>query len=146
MINFTYNSDTLEFQSPRVLIEKIIKENGKEYLLLKIIGTEACKSFCSKIIELEKCHSDNIKPFFNKNLPTSLIKSIFSEQTFMVKVPFKNENPQIDIYHADNLFNYYHLAPGMEIICMLMCNNIWINFDNVASYNLTIKEILVTKK
>jgi hypothetical protein len=145
LVNFTYNSELLEFQTPKVLIEKVIKENNKEYLVLKIIGTEACKTFCSKMLSLEKIHYTNVKPFFNKNIPSSF-KSIFNEQTFTVKVPFRNENPQIKIYDHSHPFNYYHLTPGMEIICVVTCNNIWINFDNTASYNLTVKEILVTKE
>ena len=52
LINFTYLKEELEFQTPKVLIEKILKENNKEYLVLKIIPTEACKTFCRKILEM----------------------------------------------------------------------------------------------
>jgi hypothetical protein len=149
LINFTYLKESFEFQTPKVLIEKLIKENNKEYLLLKILPTEACKTFCKKILEFENKHNIELnkhKHWFNKNISISLIKSVFNEDCFIVKVPFKGTNPQIKIYDKDsNLFNYYLLKEGMEIICLLNFSNIWINFDNTPSYNLIIKEILITK-
>jgi len=147
LINFNYYGETLEFQTPKVLIEEIVKENNKEYLILKILPTEACKTFCTKIYELEKNHNVNLKKeWFNKKLLISEIKSIFDNDHFTVKIPFKYNNPCIKIYDRDSkLFNYYHLKKGMEIICLLSCNNIWINFDNACVYNLNVKEILVTK-
>jgi hypothetical protein len=36
VINIKYNCDSLEFQTPKVVIQDIIKENQKEYLILKI--------------------------------------------------------------------------------------------------------------
>ena len=147
-VNFTYSGNEIEFQTPKVLIDTLIKEGDKEYMLLKIIGTEACKSFYSKICEIEKNHTKNLnKNWFNKELPVNSIKTIFEEDCFKVKIPFRYSKPSINCYSANgNLFNYYHLKEGMEIICLLTCGNIWINFDNVASYNLSIKEILVTKE
>ena len=57
LVNFTYLGEPMEFQTPKVLIEKIIKENNKEYLLLKMLPTEACRTFCKKILELENRHN-----------------------------------------------------------------------------------------
>ena len=147
MINFTYLGNELEFQTPKVMIKKIIKENNKEYLLLKIIGTEACRLFYSKIIEMEQHHNKNLnKKWFDSRLPINDIKTVFDDDCFMVKIPFKYSKPGINTFYTDGrLFNYYHLKEGMEIICLLTINNIWINFDNITSYNLTVKEILVTK-
>jgi hypothetical protein len=147
-INFTYSGNEIEFQTPKVLIEKIIKEGNKEYMLLKIIGTEACKSFYLKIVEIEKNHNIKLnKKWFDKTLPINNIKTIFEEDCFRVKVPFRYQKPLATCYSSNgNLFNYYRLKEGMEIICLLTCGNIWINYDNVASYNLSVKELLVTKE
>lgn len=45
LININYCDESLEFQTPKVLIEKIIKENNKEYLLLKILPQKHVKHF-----------------------------------------------------------------------------------------------------
>jgi len=149
LVNINYCGETLEFQTPKVLVEKIIKQNNKEYLLLKILPTEACKTFCTKILSLENKHNTelhNHKEWFNRKLPISEVKSVFTEDCFIVKVPFNYSSPSIKIYDKESrLFNYYHLKTGMEVICLLNVNNIWINFDNTPSYNLTVKEILITK-
>jgi hypothetical protein len=149
LVNISYCGETLEFQTPKVLVEKIIKQNNKEYLLLKILPTEACKTFCTKILSLENKHNTelhNHKEWFNRKLPISEVKSVFTEDCFIVKVPFNYSSPSIKIYDKESrLFNYYHLKTGMEVICLLNVNNIWINFDNTPSYNLTVKEILITK-
>jgi len=149
LINFTYNGEELEFQTPKVIIEKLIKENNKEYLLLRIIGNQACKTFCTKILEMEEAHNNKLSVntnWFNNKLQTNNIKSVFQNDCFIVKIPFKYSKPCIKIYTTDsNLFNYYHLKQGMEIICLLSSNNLWINFDNSVTYNLIVKEILVTK-
>lgn len=148
MINYSYQGSEFEFQTPKVIIEKIIKENSKEYLLLKILGTEACRTFYSKISELEDTHNSVISKhneWFNNSLPIGNVKSVFKGQTFLVKVPFKYSSPNIKIYKDSRLFNYYHLKEGMEIICLLGCNNLWINFDNNVSYHLILKEIMITK-
>jgi len=156
LINFTYLSEDLEFQTPKVLIEKIVKENNKEYLILKIRNTEACKTFCTKILEMEEKHNKVLRcnnKWFNKKLPVYPIRSVFNKLPevledicFTIKVPFKSSNPCIKIYDHDlNLFNYYHLQTGMEVICLISCNNLWINFDNLVTYNLILKEIRLTK-
>ena len=147
LINLNYLGEVFEFQTPKVLIEDIVKENNKEYLILKILPTEACRTFCTKIFEIEKNHNQNLKKeWFNKKIQIPEIKSIFTEDTFIVKIPFKYSNPCIKIYDRESkLLNYYHLKKGMEVICLLNYNHIWINFDNTCVYNLNVKEILVTK-
>ena len=146
LINFAYNDNVFEFQTPKVILDQIVKENGKDYLLLKILPTEACKTFCSKILDFEKDMASKFHlDWFNKRLPVDQFKSIFVDDTFRVKIPFKLDNPILKIYKDSRLFNYYNLKPGMELICFLSCNNVWINFDNVVSYNLNVKEIMITK-
>ena len=149
LINILYNNEEINFQTPKVIIKKIMRENDKEYLLLQLVGNEACKTFYSKIIELEnyynKITQDNTD-WFNDSIPITGIKSVFTNDTFIVKIPFKYSKPSIKLYTSDNnLFNYYHLKPGMEIICLLGSNNLWISQDNSLSYNLIVKEILVSK-
>ena len=133
------------------MIEKIIlQENDKHYLLLKILPTEACKTFYNGIRSLEENHNRSIfnhKEWFNKSIGISTIKSsILNENDFLVKIPFKYSKPMSKLYSKNGTpFNYYHLKPGMEVICLLGTSNIWINVDNSVSYNLSVKEILITK-
>lgn len=146
LVNVFYKNDEFEFQSPKVIIKEIIKENNKEYLVLKLIGNEACKLFFSKIFDLENNLNKLLKKeWFNKEIPITGIKSIFTDDSFIVKIPFKYSKPIIKCYFNGSLFNYYSLLPGMEIICLLSLKNIWINFDNNLSYNLIVKELLISK-
>jgi hypothetical protein len=138
LLSLKYKENSLEFQTPKLHIESLIKENGHEYLVLKIIGTQACKTFCTKIIELEKYFSE----YLLKNGSGESIKTIFNEDLFTVKIPFKYSKPLIKVYKNDNLFNYYNLENGMEIICLLSIN-LWINMYKEPSYNLNVKEIMV---
>ena len=134
ILNIKYKSDSLEFQTPKVVIDSLIKENDHEYLVLRILATQACKTFCSKITEIETFFEDYLKSF---------IKPVFKEDLFTVKIPFKYSKPLIKIYKDDSLFNYYHLEKGMEIICLLGIDKIWINKYNEPNYNLIVKEIMV---
>ena len=133
LLNVTYNGQSLEFQTPKVFIEKIIKEPGdKEYLLLKIIPNEGSRIFYQKISEIESI------------LGISSIESNLSGTCFKVKIPFKYGKPQLNIFSKDDyLFNYYHLVEGMEIICLLSINTIWITLDGISNYSLIAKEILI---
>jgi hypothetical protein len=148
LINFNYNNDCLEFQTPKVLIDDIVVTNsGNHYLILKILPTEACRTFYSKVSDLEEHPNVELnkhRHWFSTNDKVK-IKSIFENDSFTVKVPFKYSKPVHKIYSDGNLFNYYHLKKGMEVICLLSCGNIWINYDDTVSYNLNIKEIMVTK-
>ena len=143
IINLKYHNDSLEFQTPKIIIDSLIKENNHEYISLKIIGNKACESFYSKISELEIFFNEKVKIYLNPKLPKHDIKSVFNEDSFIVKIPFKNSNPLIKVYKDNKLFNYYHLTKGMEIICLLTINKLWINYKNETSYNLNVKEILV---
>ena len=134
IINLKYSNELLEFQTPRIIINDLIKEKDKEYLVLKIIGNQACKTFCSKINELETYFSESLK---------KPIKTIFNEDLFTVKIPFRSSNPLIKVYKDNSLFNYYHLSKDMEIICLLGVDKIWINNYNEPSYHLIVKEIMV---
>ena len=53
IVNLKYKNDSLEFQTPKIIIEDLIKENNQEFIILKILGNQACKLFCSRIIEFE---------------------------------------------------------------------------------------------
>jgi hypothetical protein len=154
LINVKYNSEELDFQTPKTIIEKIIKENNKEYLLLKLIPTNATQTFYNKILNIEKSINESIngtsnKDWFNKNLPIENIKSVFeylngnNEIYLRVKIPFKYSRPLVSIYSGESLFNYYQLREGMEIICLLSINKLWINYDNAFSYNVVAKEISI---
>jgi hypothetical protein len=134
LINLKYKNDSLEFQTPKVIIENLIKENDHEYLLLKILPTKACKDFCSKITQLEN--------FFKETLKND-IKSVFSEDLFTVKIPFKYSKPIIKIYNETGLFNYYKLSNNTTVICLLALDKIWVNQYNEPNYNLIVKEIMV---
>ena len=132
LLNVTYNGESMEFQTPKVLIEKIIKcSDDKEYLLLKLNNNEACRLFYQKISEIESTILGN----FESNL---------SGTSFKVKIPFKYGKPQLNIFSKDDyLFNYYHLVEGMEIILLLSIKTIWINPDGFSNYSLIVNEILI---
>ena len=132
IINLKYKNDTLEFQTPKVIIDSLIKENNHEYISLKITGNKACEIFCSKIFEMENIFNEK----FN-------CKSIFKEDCFIVKIPFKFSKPLVKVYKKNQLFNYYHLVKGMEIICLLNVNKLWVNCNDECNYNLNVKEIMV---
>lgn len=144
MVDVKYLSNDLDFQTPKVILHEVLKENGKEYLILKLLPTEACKTFVSKILLIEENINQKMKKhWFNDSIPINNVNRLFNGPTFSVKIPMRFSKPQIDIYSNGKLFNYYHLREGMELICLLSFNKIWINFDNVVSYNLTVKEILL---
>jgi hypothetical protein len=144
LINLKYLDDSFEFQTPRLIIDSLIKKDDHEYICLKIINTKACEIFCSKLLEIEKVFNENLKKHSNWFNPGPLnLKSIFTDDTFIVKIPFKFLNPMVTVYKSCSLFNYYHLSKGMEIICLVNLSKLWINFKNEGSYNLNVKEILV---
>jgi len=143
IINIKYLNDSLEFQTPKVIIDSFIKENEKEYILLKIIGTEACNIFCSKIKELEEYFNKILKnkDYLFENIPMSAIKTIFEDNTFIIKIPFKKEH--LRVYTKDNLVNYNFLKEGMNVICLTTLDKLWINKFNEPTYYLTVKEIMI---
>ena len=132
LLNVTYNGQSLEFQTPKVFIEKIIKcSDDKEYLLLKIIPNEGSRIFYQKISEIESI------------LGISSIESNLSGDCFKVKIPFKYGKPQLNIFSKDYLFNYYHLVEGMEVILLLSISNIWTIPGGISTYSLIVREILI---
>lgn len=123
-----YNlNEPIEFQTPKV---KII-DMDDNYLTLKILATEASRIFFIKIHEFEQQ--------LKKKFSNQQITSIFDGDTFKVKI--KNKN--FKVYFNCNLFNLYHLKPGMDIICLVSISKIWMNIYNVISYNLKVDEILI---
>ena len=137
LIDYTYNGDILEFQTPKIIIENMYNQNGKEYIVLKLSNTEACNLFYSKLLELEMTHNR----FAISIHKTFKIKPIFDKDFFTVKVPFHYSKPSIKVYYDNKLFNYYSLQKGMEIICNLTTNKLWISEE--ITFNLNIKEILI---
>jgi hypothetical protein len=135
LINVKYVDQELEFQTPRVIIDKIIKENNKEYLILKLLPNEASKTFYQKLLDIES----NITKRFNGS-----VVSIIDTNFIKVKIPFKYDKPLLNIFLSDDtLFNYYHLKVGMEVIILLSMNNLWINPDNTINYHLNVKEMII---
>ena len=131
VVNVTYRGESLEFQTPKICIQEIIKDSDGEYLLLKLFPNEACKKFFLKILELEK--------FVN-------VSSLFNGDLLKVKVKYSHSKPLIDVCYEGSLFNYYHLTKGMEIICLLEFHKLWINEYSIKNYNLSVKEIMLLKK
>ena len=122
-------NEIIEFQTPKVIFEKVFKENDKEYLILRLLPTEASKIFYSKINEFEEM----LKKFGKVN-------SIFNGDTFKVKIPFRNGNPLVKVYNDYNLLNYYSLKSKVTLIILLNISKIWTNSETV-SYNLNVSEI-----
>ena len=56
--------------------------------------------------------------------------TVFLHKNYHKKIPFKYSKPLIKVYKDNKLFNYYHLAKGMEIICLLNLSKLWVNFKN----------------
>ena len=136
IVNLKYLEDTLEFQSPKMVMREIKKENDNEYLILELLGTQACKTFYLKVLEIED--------YFNKKLNNNLTKSVFCENFVTLKIPFKGSStPLVKVYKNDSLFNYYHLTADTQVLCLLSLDKIWINNFNEPSYHLNVKEIMV---
>jgi len=133
IVNVKYRDEHLEFQTPKMKINRFEKPN---YIILELLGTQACKTFYTKIMEIEK----RLAPEINNP-----IKSVFHENLLTIKIPFsKSENPLVKVYREEQLFNYYHLQESMEVICLVTLDKLWINNFNEYSYQLTAKEIMVT--
>lgn len=132
--NIKYKNDSLEFQTPKMVVDSLLSENEKEYLVLKIIGTQACKTFCSKITEIEELFKNHLK---------GDIKSVFHEEFVTVKIPMRYSRSLVKVYREDSLFNYYHLEKNMEVICLVSIDKIWSNNFDESSYHLNVKEIMV---
>jgi hypothetical protein len=140
IINIIYNGEILEFQTPRMIIDSIFENNGKNYFSLKLIPTEASKIFYLKIFELEQILMDSFKGVSNYS---------FKDDALIVKIPFCYSKPNIKVYIKEagnlSLFNYYQLEPGMEVICLLYLDKLWKNGEKL-NYVLNTKELLITKK
>jgi len=133
----SYSDSEIEIQTPKTIIKQIIKENGKEYLLLRFIRNTVSKEFYDQLLLLEEYHKKSTK--------ADSIKSLILEDTLTVKVPIRYSKPYIKIIKEPGAepFNYYHLATGMKVICKLGGNSIWIDHNNNANYNLIVKEISI---
>ena len=130
-------SQVISFQTPKLVLDEIVNENGKVFFNVKILPNEACKCFYEKITEFEKT--------LQLKYPSLSIESIFHGPFCKIKIPFKNDNLQLKVYHNGFLFNYYHIKPSMELMFLVELSKIWISNSNTVHYNLQCKEILVTK-
>jgi hypothetical protein len=132
--NLKYNQECLEFQSPKMILDSIYKEKNNEYISLKVLPTQACKTFYLKIKEIETYFETTFK---------NPVKSVFYNDFMRVKVPFKFEKPLTKVYKTGSLFNYYNLSQGMELICLLCIDKVWVNNFEEPSYQLNVKEIMI---
>lgn len=132
--NLKYNGDLLEFQTPKLSLETVLKENNGEYIILKVMATQACKTFFLKIKQLEE--------FLEKTFKNP-VQSVFNEDLVKVKIPCKLSRPLVKIYKNDQLFNYYNLEKGMEVICLVGIEKVWVNNFGEPSYQLNVKEIMI---
>jgi hypothetical protein len=132
--NVKYNGDPLEFQTPKLFLESVVKENNGEYLVLKVMATQACKTFCLKIKQLEEFIGITFK---------NPVQTVFNEDHLKVKIPCKSSRPLVKIYKNDQLFNYYNIENGMEVICLVALEKVWVNNFNEPSYNLNVKEMMI---
>jgi hypothetical protein len=134
IIHVKYKHELLEFQSPKMCIESVIKENDKEYFLLQLASTRAHEIFCSKVYQIEDVFSQK---FGNT-------RSAITGKHSIVKIPCKNGKPLVKVYKDGSLFNYYHITQGMEIMCLIEINKLWIKSDEkTVYYNLNVKEISI---
>jgi hypothetical protein len=140
LINLFYQDKLFEFQTPKVIFQETIKRSDKEYLRLKLQGTNASKMFYDKLISIEKYHNVNIRKNFNAVFD---INNVFEDLYFDVKVPYKNSRPLVHIYQDNREVIYETLKPGQEIICLIESVNIWINSHLVPNYHLVVKEIKI---
>ena len=140
LVNLFYQNKIFEFQTPKVIVEDIITRNEKVYLKLKLQGTNSSKMFYDRLLEIEKYHNVNIKKNFNTRFD---INNLFESVYFEVKVPFKNSKPHVNVYKDNREVIYETLQIGQEIICLVECNNIWINSHLVPNYHLNVKEIKI---
>jgi hypothetical protein len=129
--NVRYQNESIEFQTPKVIINENETEN---FISLKIMGNESCKKFFCKIQELQ---SNIVKKLDGP------VNTIFTDDSFVVKV--KKQKPRVCDSNGD-LFNYYHLKQGMEIICLVSFETVWTNQNNENTFNLNVKEIMLLKK
>jgi len=141
MINVTYDNLSLTFQTPKMILKEIIKTNNKEYMSLEFTPNNGSKMFIEKLLSFEENHDK----YLSESGHLTKIKSLYNhdKKTLLVKIPIKYSKPLTKVIKDSQLFNYYHLTPGTQLICLLSSNSIWINDQN-PSYNLTVNEILIT--
>lgn len=125
-----YNlNDPIEFQTPCIKINSI----DNDYITLQILPTQACKIFFLKIHEFEQ----RLKTLFLNQE----IVGLFEGSCFKIKV--KN-NKNFKIYLNGNLFNFYHLQPGNELLALVSINKLWDN--GTINYNLNIHEMVLKQR
>ena len=121
IINLT---ESIEFQTPWVKIIDI----DENFLTLKILPSEACRIFFNKIHEFQEI----LKKMFNLE-----VEDLFENENFKVKI----KNKTFKIYLNGNLFNFYHLKKGMDIICLVSISRLWIT-DSIR-FNLKVDEMVI---
>jgi hypothetical protein len=124
IVNVKYLDEPFQFQLPKGSIEYI----GNEHLTLNINNN----LFFGLIGSLE----DYMSTRFNRP-----IESIISENFVQLKLPFRNSRPEFKVLLDNRLFNYHNLISGMEVICIVSLDKLWIT-DKI-NYTLTIKDILL---
>ena len=120
---------TFDFQTPTVEIVEITTE----YLTLKLLPSVACSIFYNKIHEFENV--------IGKKIENEYITCLFMDDQFKVKIKENN----FKVFFESKQFNFYHLKPGMHIICLVSILKLWKNIYSVLNYNLKVNEILIKK-
>ena len=123
IVNFTLGNETMEFQSPKLLV----KEVTETHLTFELLNNKACEIFKNKIITLEN--------IFEKKYQ-SLARSIFNSNEFIVK----NDKNTI-IFQENTIIN--NVNCGQIVICLFVFNKFWVK-ENTLNYNFNIKEIKIT--
>ena len=125
-----YNlNNPIEFQTPCVKITEI----DNDYITLQILPTQACKIFFLKIHEFEQ----TLKTLF----VNQEVIGLFDGSFFKIKV--KN-NKNFKIYLNGNLFNFYHLRPGDQVLLLVSISKLWDN--GTINYNLNIHEMVLKER
>jgi hypothetical protein len=118
LTNVKYDGEILTFQTPKILVHRVVMENNKKYLFLKLLPTQASEMFKSKISEIESRFS---------------LHSNFNEDILKVKI-----NDKTRLY-TNTLVNMSLLKEGDIVICLVSFEKIW----NNEFYYLVVKEIKV---
>jgi hypothetical protein len=121
-----YNIDEIIFPTPKLTI------NGIGDLML---CENKNNKFYLKILELEEFLSKKFK---------KTVKSLVTECTISLKVPFQYSKPMVRVLDNGRPFNYYYLKQNDEIICDVALSKIWI--DDKINYNLKLTLINLLKK
>jgi hypothetical protein len=128
IVNVSYQNEPFVFQCPKCKIEFI--EN--DLLIVEIKNV----TFLSLLRSIENFLEQRFKLPVNSLIENNLVK-------FKLKVS-KSLRPEFKIINNGSLFNFHNLSAGMEIICLVSLEKLWITES--INYSLTVKEINLNNK